>query len=162
MPDGAVIDNRVEASNTTQGVDYNHISEPARVYYNLPAKITLTKTATPGSSVAVSANDVIDYTLTVKVDSAQGVTGLEVGDVLPIGLTFDGSIDAGFTVETLSDGRQLVRWPAISLPSGERQYHLRARVDNDVAPGTDLTNTGLARYNGALERATVTTRPRPD
>lgn len=156
VPDGAVIDNRVEASNTTQGVDYNHISEPARVYYNLPAKITLTKTATPGSSVAVSANDVIDYTLTVKVDSAQGVTGLEVGDVLPIGLTFDGSIDAGSTVETLSDGRQLVRWPAISLPSGERQYHLRARVDNGVAPGTDLTNTGLARYNGALERATVT------
>ena len=145
--------NQVEASNTTQ-VDYNHISEPARI--SPSGKNHADQTATPGSSVAVSANNVIDYTLTVKVDSAQGVTGLEVGDVLPIGLTFDGSIDAGFTVETLSDGRQLVRWPAISLPSGERQYHLRARVDNDVAPGTDLTNTGLARYNGALERATVT------
>ena len=60
-PDGAVIDNQVEATNTT-GIDYNHVSAPARVYYNLPPKITLTKAATPDPSVPVLPGDVIDYT----------------------------------------------------------------------------------------------------
>ncbi|NDH41297.1 MAG: DUF11 domain-containing protein, partial [Gammaproteobacteria bacterium] len=92
LPDGAVIDNQVEATNTTDGVDYNHISPPARVYYNLPPSVTLTKVASPDPSVPVSAGDVIDYTLTARLDTTQGVTDLQVGDVLPLGLTFESSV----------------------------------------------------------------------
>ena len=100
LPDGAVIDNQVEATNTTAGIDYNDISPPARVYYNLPPNVTLTKVASPGPSVPVSTSDVIDYTLTARLDTTQGVTDLQVGDVLPLGLTFESSVDGGYTLET--------------------------------------------------------------
>ena len=156
VPDGAVIDNQVEATNTTNNIDYNHVSAPARVYYNLPAKVTLTKTATPPPSDPVFPGAVIDYTLTAQLDTLQGVTDLEVGDVLPLGLTFEGSVDAGYTVTTLADGRQFVRWPVTALQSGQRQYHVRARVAQNLALGTELTNTGVARYGSSLETAQVT------
>ncbi len=156
VPDGAVIDNQVEATNTTNNIDYNHVSAPARVYYNLPATVTLTKTATPPPSDPVFPGAVIDYTLTAQLDTLQGVTDLEVGDELPLGLTFEGSVDAGYTVTTLADGRQFVRWPVTALQSGQRQYHVRARVAQNLALGTELTNTGVARYGSSLETAQVT------
>ena len=155
-PDGAVIDNQVEATNTTDNIDYNHVSAPARVYYNLPAKITLTKAATPDASVPVLPGDVIDYTLTAHLDTLVGVDDFQMGDVLPLGLTFEGSVNAGYTVETLNDGRQLIIWPVTSLQAGQRQYHLRARVDTGLPLGTALENNGLAAYNNELEVSTVT------
>ncbi len=156
VPDGAVIDNQVEATNTTNGIDYNHISAPARVYYNLPAKVTLTKTATPAPSVPVFPGDVIDYTLTARLDTLQGVDDLQVADLLPLGLTFEGSVDAGYTVETLDDGRQFIRWPVTALQSGERQYHLRARVDAGLPLGTALENIGGAAFNNEFSVSSVT------
>lgn len=156
VPDGATIDNQVEVTNTTNGVDNNHVSAPARVFYNLPAKVTLTKTATPAPSVPVFAGDVIDYTLTAHLETLQGVDDLQVGDVLPLGLTFEGSVDPGYTVETLDDGRQFVRWPVTSLQSGERQYHLRARVAAGLPLGTALENTGGAAFNNEFAVSTVT------
>lgn len=156
LPDGAVIDNQVEATNTTAGIDYNDISPPARVYYNLPPSVTLTKVASPAPSVPVSTGDVIDYTLTARLDTAQGVTDLQVGDVLPLGLTFESSVDGGYTLETLDDGRQLVRWPVIALDAGERSYQLRARVDAGLPLGTALENIGLAAYNNELAQSAVT------
>ena len=156
VPDGSILENQVEVTNTTAGVDYNHISDPARVRYNLPPKITLVKTATPDPSKPVFPGDVIDYVLTASLDTLVGVDDLEVGDVLPIGLTFEGSIDSGYTLSTLPDGRQLVSWPATSLQSGQREYHLRARVDAGLSLGTALENKGVARYNNAWEESAVT------
>jgi uncharacterized repeat protein (TIGR01451 family) len=156
VPDGATIDNQVEVTNTTNGVDNNHVSAPARVFYNLPAKVTLTKTASPATSVPVFPGDVIDYTLTAHLETLQGVDDLQVGDVLPLGLTFEGSVDPGYTVETLDDGRQFVRWPVTSLQSGERQYHLRARVAAGLPLGTALENTGGAAFNNEFAVSTVT------
>ena len=155
-PDGAVIDNQIEATNTTDNIDYNHVSAPARVYYNLPPKITLTKAATPDVSVPVLPGDVIDYTLTAHLDTLAGVDDFQMGDVLPLGLTFEGSVNAGYTVETLGDGRQLITWPVTSLKAGQRQYHLRARVDTGLPLGTALENNGLAAYNNELKVSTVT------
>ena len=156
LPDGAVIDNQIEATNTTAGIECNDISPPARVYYNLPPSVTLTKAASPGPSVPVSTGDVIDYTLTARLDTTQGVTDLQVGDVLPLGLTFESSVDSGYTLETLDDGRQLVRWPVTALQSGQRSYHLRARVDAGLPLGTALENVGVAAYNNELTLSSVT------
>ena len=155
-PDGAVIDNQVEATNTTSGINYNHVSAPARIYYNLPPKITLTKAATPDPSVPVLPGDVIDYTLTAHLDTLVGVDDFQMGDVLPLGLTFEGSVNAGYIIETLDDGRQLITWPVTSLKTGQRQYHLRARVDTGLPLGTALENNGLAAYKNELTVSSVT------
>ena len=42
------------------------------------------------------------------------------------------------------------------MQSGQRQYHVRARVAQNLALGTQLTNTGVARYGNSLETAQVT------
>ena len=156
VPDGAILDNQVAVKNTTGGVEYRHISDPARVYYNLPPKITLTKTAKPLPTQPVFPGDVIDYTLTAKLETLAGVDDLVVGDVLPPGLTFEGSVDAGYSITTATDGRQIVSWPATALHAGERQYHLRARVDAGLPLGTPLENKGAASYNNTLALASVT------
>ena len=106
----------------------------------------------------VRAGEPADFTLTYSANGSgiipETVDGYEIVDTLPAGMTYvEGSADPE-PVVTVNGGQQVLTWTLDGVATNtEHELTYQAVADEDIAPGTQLTNTATSSYGG------VTTPP---
>ncbi|WP_162606119.1 LPXTG cell wall anchor domain-containing protein [Jiangella aurantiaca] len=115
-------------------------------------------TATPyiqkaAAQTTVRAGAAADFTLTYSANGSgiipETVDGYRIVDTLPVGMTYvAGSADPE-PVVSMSGGRQVLTWTLDGVPTNEEhELTYQAMADEDIEPGTQLTNTASSSYGG--------------
>lgn len=110
---------------------------PTQVDVGAP-RLTIAKAASAGS---VSPGDEVTYTITYGNDSAVSVTGAQIVDALPLGLSFVSASNGG----VYNSATRTITWPAGDLAAGEGPFAVSFVVSVDspypAAAAIPLLNT---------------------
>jgi archaellum component FlaG (FlaF/FlaG flagellin family) len=98
--------------------------------------ISLTKTACPASTSP--SGGIVDYAIAFSIGGSS-LTNATVVDALPNEVEFVSASQIGGVTPTHSDGT--VTWSFPTLPAGSYSGTIRARVADDAALGSEVTNT---------------------
>jgi uncharacterized repeat protein (TIGR01451 family) len=98
--------------------------------------ISLTKNACPATSSP--AGGIVDYAIAFSIGGSP-LTNATVVDELPEGMEFVSASQIGGVTPTEADGT--ITWSFSTLAEGSYTGSIRARVLDDVADGTEMTNT---------------------
>lgn len=138
----------------TQG-DVLQLRDDASVVRAAPL-VTIDKSTT--RTTAVAGGDVVPFTVAVRNGGTVTVTGVDVRDVLPAGITCAMVSDQA-ACSTIADGRVQLQWNDIALAVGEtatRTYSVT--IPDTFRPGASLVNTaGVLEYVTTANTGTSTT-----
>ncbi|MDD3825925.1 MAG: S8 family serine peptidase [Anaerolineae bacterium] len=132
-PTGALLTNVVEATSTSPNPESQSLWASADVTVSGPSPfvqvVAIPVIQEPGGTVV--------YNITFGNRGDEGITGAELSDTLPPGVTYTSSDPAG----TYDSAGHKVVWSGLDLPAGSvRSATVTVSIASDVAPGTWLLN----------------------